>query len=218
MTIAYESVTAKLETGAVNTTDVLSVPGGTDQLYMVAVMLYTSNGTPGTDEVTSVTGGGLTFALVPGTVSCSGRLSQPRCSIWWAWGTPTSPPFTVTVNLANVCRAPAGFHVTVSRISGAKNAAPINGVYSNTNGNNGTCGGGTYDDAPTVDLTISNRDSLAFDVGYPRNDTYSATDADYTEQYFVEHKDGGDASSMGVYTRLDPPTGTDTIAHTIGAV
>jgi hypothetical protein len=53
VTVVFESVTAKLETGAVSTTDVLSVPGGTDQLYIATVFLYTSGGTPGTDEVTS---------------------------------------------------------------------------------------------------------------------------------------------------------------------
>jgi hypothetical protein len=48
--------------------------------------------------------------------------------MWWAWGTPTSPPFTVTVNLANNCRDPAGFHVTISRISGAKNAVAMRSI------------------------------------------------------------------------------------------
>ncbi|MCK5090278.1 MAG: hypothetical protein KAQ88_09880, partial [Hyphomicrobiaceae bacterium] len=214
-TPVFESVTAKLETGAVDTTDVLAVPGGTDQLYLVTTVLYTSNGTPGTDDVTSVTGGGLTFALVPGTVACSGRLSQPRGSVWWAFGSPSS--FTCTVNISAVTRAPAGMHVTVSRISGADNAAPVNGEYGNSNGfsSSPTCGGGTDDATARVDLTISNDNSLAFNVGYPRNDDFVAIDADYTQQYFVEHTDGGDASTMLLTTRSDPPIAVDTIQHTI---
>jgi hypothetical protein len=95
----YESITAQTEALATDTTTVNSVPGGTDQLYLVHINIYTNGGTPGTSEVLSVTGGGLTFALVSGSVSCSGRISQPRQETWWAFGSPST--FNCVVTLDN---------------------------------------------------------------------------------------------------------------------
>lgn len=215
MAIVYESVTAKLETGAVDTTDVTGIPGGTDQFYMAAITLYTSNGTPGTSDVDTLTGGGLTWARVAGSTACSGRISQPRGELWWAFGSPSS--FTLTVDLLDVVRAAAGMHVTVSRISGLANQAPINVDYSNVVADSGgpACSGGSDDDTADLDMTVTNADSMVFNVGYPRNDTYASIDADYTQQYFAAHTDGGDSSTQLVTTRIGGGGPTDSINHVI---
>lgn len=217
MPLVYESVTAKLETGAVDTTDVTGIPGGTDQFYTVGIVLYTSNGTPGTSDVDTLSGGGLTWARVAGSTACSGRLSQPRGELWWAFGSPSS--FTLTVDLLDVVRAAAGMHVTVSRISGAGDNAPINVDYSNLNGDSGgpSCTGGSDDATADLDMTVTDSDSMVFNLGYPRNDTYDTIDADYTQQYFASHNDGGDSSSQLIATRIGGGGPTDSINHVIGS-
>ncbi len=215
MPLVYESVTAKLEAGAVDTTDVTGIPAGTDIFHLVAITLYTSNGTPGTSDVDTLSGGGLTWARVAGSTACSGRISQPRGELWWAFGSPSA--FTLTVDLLDVVRAAAGMHVTVSRISGAANQAPINVDYSNVVADSGgpACSGGSDDDTADLDMTVTNSDSMVFNVGYPRNDTYASIDADYTQQYFAEHTDGGDASTQLVTTRIGGGGPTDSINHVI---
>ncbi len=215
MAIVYESVTAKLETGAVDTTDVTGIPAGSDIFHMVAITLYTSNGTPGTSDVDALSGGGLTWARVAGSTACCGRISQPRGELWWAFGSPSA--FTLTVDLLDVVRDPAGFHVTVSRISGLADQAPINVDYSNLNADSGgpACSGGSDDDTADLDMTVTNADSMVFNVGYPRNDTYASIDADYTQQYFAEHKDGGDSSTQLITTRIGGGGPTDSINHVI---
>ena len=217
MALVYESVTAKLEAGAVDTTDVTGIPGGTNQFYLVAIALYTSNGTPGTSDVDTLSGGGLTWARVSGTTACNGRISQARGELWWAFGSPSS--FTLTVDLTDVVRDPAGFHVTVSRISGAGNQAPINADYSNVNADSGgpACTGGSDNDLPTLDMTVTDSDSMVFNMLQPRNGAMDTVDADYTQQYFVEHKDGGDASTMGIFTRIGGGGPTDEIQHLINS-
>ena len=113
MTIAFESITgAIMTTPAAGSLAVPSVPGGTDQMYVAAVTLYTDGGSPGTTEVDNIAGGGLTWALIAGTESCSGRISQPRQSLWWAFGSPSS--FTATVTFKNNPRE-FGANVSVSR-------------------------------------------------------------------------------------------------------
>jgi len=217
MALVYESVTAKLETGAVDTTDVTGIPGGTAQFYLVGITLYTSNGTPGTSDVDTLSGGGLTWARVANTTACNGRISQARGEFWWAFGSPSS--FTLTVDLLDVVRAAAGFHVTVSRISGAGDQAPINADYSNLNGDSGgpACTGGSDNDLPTLDMTVTDSDSMVFNLVQPRNGTVDTKDADYTEQYLVEHKDGGDSTTQGLYTRIGGGGPTDEIQHLLNS-
>jgi hypothetical protein len=217
MPIAFESTTAQLETTAVSSTVVSSIPGGSNQLYIATIFIYTDGGSPGTSEVSSLSGGGLTWARLSNTVACTGRISQPRGELWWAWGSPSS--FSLTVNYANAVRAGAGSHVVVSRISGAANTAPINDDYSNLNGTSGgpSCSGGSDTDTPTLVMTVTNSNSMVFNAMYPRNGSIDTPDADYTQQYFVSHNDGGDATTMGLFTRLNGGGPTDTIAHLINS-
>ncbi len=217
MPIVFESTTAQLETTAVSSTVVASIPGGSNQLYIATIYIYTDAGTPGTSEVSSVSGGGLTWARLSNTVACTGRISQPRGELWWAWGSPSS--FSLTVNYANAVRAGAGSHVVVSRISGAANTAPINDDYSNLNGTSGgpICTGGSDTDLPTLVMTVTNSNSMVFNTLYPRNGAVDIVDADYTQQYFVSHNSGGDATTMGIYTRTAGGGPTDTIQHDLNS-
>jgi hypothetical protein len=214
-TPTFNEVTAQAEATATNSVVVSSVPGGTDQLYIAVVAFYTNGGTPGTSEVNTMSGGsGLSWSLITGTVGCSGRISQPRTEMWWAYGSPSS--FNLTANLKNTT-LDAGAHVAVSRISGADNSMPINGAYSNTNGGSGACSGGSDNANATISATVTNTNSLMLNQGHPRNSTYDVIDANYSQQYFVENTSGGAASTIGIYTRSNPPTGSHTIAHTVAA-
>jgi hypothetical protein len=217
MALVYESVTSQTETAAVSSTVVASVPGGTDQMYIVGITIYTDGGSPGTSEVSSLSGGGLTWARVSGTVACSGRISQPRGELWWAFGSPSS--FSLTVNYANAVRAGAGSQVTVSRISGAENTAPINGDYGNVNATSGgpSCSGGSDSDQCSIVMTVSNSDSMVLTMEQPRNGSNSSVDADYTEQFFNAHTSGGDASTQGIYTRIGGGGPTDTVLNVLSS-
>jgi len=213
MPLVFESITAKLEAGAVDTTDVTGIPAGVNIFHLVAIAIYTSNGTPGTSDVDTLSGGGLTWARVAGTTACNGRISQGRGELWWAFGSPAA--FTLTVDLTDVVRDAAGLHVTVSRISGAGDVAPINADYSNLNADSGgpSCTGGSDNDLPTLDMTVTDSDSMVLNMLWPRNETVDTFDADYTEEYFVEHTDGGDSTTMGIYTRIGGGGPTDEIQH-----
>ncbi|OGL34733.1 hypothetical protein A3F05_04120, partial [Candidatus Saccharibacteria bacterium RIFCSPHIGHO2_12_FULL_47_17] len=121
------------------------------------------------------------------------------------------------VNLAGTTDV-AGTHVAVIRIDGAANEMPINGEYANTAGDNAVCDGtGTDDTAPTIGATVSNANSLILNSLHPRTEALAniTKDVDYTQQYAVENISGGSASTMVLYSRSNPPTGTDTIAHTL---
>jgi hypothetical protein len=187
MAISYLGETGALMSTAAGTLDVPSIPAGTDVMHICSISMYTGGGSPGTSEVTSVTGGGMTWARISGTIACSGRISQPRGEMWWAFGSPSS--FTATVTFEND-PSDDGAQAVVSRLSGCENTAPINGNHSNSNGTSSpSCGGGTDDTDSEILMTVSNADSMMLISGCPRNKTYSSTDADYTEEYFVENTD-----------------------------
>jgi hypothetical protein len=209
-----QSVTGQIA-GAVGSVTVSSVPAGTDQLYVAVVALYTSGGTPGTSEVSSMSGASLTWSLITGTVGCT-RISQARTEMWWAFGSPAS--FSLTVNLNNTTSS-AGAHVAVVRVSGAANSMPINGEYANINGDQGACGSGTDNSTPTIGATVSNKNSLILNQAYPRNQTdgVSTPDSNYTEQYEVLNISSANSSTIWIGTRANPAVGIETITHSLGS-
>ena len=203
--------------GAVNQVTVNSVPGGTNQLYIAVGHFYiTAAQVPvGNNVISSISGGSLTWAAITGTRGESDRIIQPRVEMWWAYGSPAA--FNLVANLAGTTEL-AGAHVAVARIDGASNEMPINGEYANTEGQNAQGDTtGTDNAAPTIVATVSNANSLILNSLHPRNSALVniTDDADYTREYGVENVSSGNASSIVIYSRSNPPTGTDTIAHTL---
>ncbi len=202
--------------GNVGSVTVSSIPGGIDQLYVAVVALYTDGGTPGTSEVSSMSGANLIWVLITGTVGCT-RITQARTEMWWAFGSPSS--FNLTVNLKNTTGNSAGAHVAVVRVSNAANSMPINGEYANINGDQGACVSGTDNSTLTIGATVSNKNSLILNQAYPRNqaDGVSTPDANYTEQYEVLNISSGNASTIWIGTRANPAVGIETITHSLGS-
>ena len=192
-----------------------SVPGGTNIMYICVIHEYTNSGSPGSSDVSTVVGLSLSWARVAGTVACTGRISQPRGEIWWAYGSPSSGDVTVTLNGA--CNV-NGVQIAVCRISGAANTAPINGCYANSNGaEDPACGGGTDGDPAVQNIEVDYIDSMVVQSFCPRNeDAVDTPDTDYTEELISIWKDGGNSSSIWLYQRTGA-SGTEVITHTIGA-
>lgn len=214
-----QSVTGQIA-GAVSSVTVSSVPGGTNQLYIAVGHFYASATVVpvGTNVISSISGGGLTWAYITGTRGEADRVVAPRTEMWWAYGSPAT--FNLVATLSATLTSTVGAHVAVARIDGALNAMPINGEYANTEGQNAVGDStGTDTTTPSIIATVSNANSLILSSLLPRNNLISGItkDVDYTQKYGVENISGGDASTIVLYSRANPSTGTDTIAHTLSA-
>ncbi|MEK9137182.1 MAG: hypothetical protein AAB393_08670, partial [Bacteroidota bacterium] len=92
------------------------------------------------------------------------------------------------------------------------------GENSNTAGDAAVGDGtGTDNTTPTIGATVSNANSLILNSLHPRNNGLAGItkDVDYTQQYAVTNISSGNASTIVIYSRSNPPTGTDNIAHTL---
>jgi len=127
-------------------TTALTVPTSPN-LYLAAISLSTGT-------VTGVSGGGVTWSIVQ--AQCSGDGTN-RTEVWKAWGTGTATAVTATVS------ASANLAINVTRFAGADATTPIGATTSaNTNGVNGACTGGPTSVTPSVTLTTTTPNSLAF--------------------------------------------------------
>lgn len=190
------------------TVSVTSNGTGTNQLYVVAVAIYSASGSPRT--VSSISGGSLTWNHQK--TQCAGRLGNPSIELWTAYGSPGST-FTATITLS---AAPERASATVSQYSGADSTTPITGTAgSNTNGLNGACSGGTDNSSASLSLTSSIDGSVHFVATHPRHRTITTADADYTQRASVSNVSGGSSANLYIHDRTMSTAGTDSADHTL---
>ena len=209
MAVAHQGT----QTGSISTSSstvtVASNAAGTDSLYLCAINCYGTNSSTPTDVSTVSGGSGLSWAKL--NAGCSGRIQNPHTEIWWAYGSPGTA-FTVTVTMAANCDA---ITASVSRYTGTSASAPVGTAYENTNGLNGTCGGGTDNSTPNLELTSANDNSVLFVVTHTRQIDLATADVTYTERAsVVNDAGGGSGASLHVHEKLLATAGTDNCDHT----
>lgn len=208
MAVARASAHSGGGTAAASIT-VASIPGGADQAYVAFVDVRA-----GTDTITSITGGGLTWTLQGSQPAGRGNHTQ-RC--YTAVGTPSSDPFTLTVNFSD---ATGTRSAVVGRYTGADVAGTPFELYKgrNTNGDSGAGTGGT--DTATADITLvpTQDGSVIVNGASARTTTVSAADADYSQAANADYGAGGERLNLYLFDRALATAASDTISHTLGVV
>ena len=201
MAIAVQST----HTGGGTTTasaTVTGVTGGTDQVYVVGV------GTDDNVDVTSLSGGGLTW--VEEVEQCSGRNFQGM-RVFRAIGSPSG--FTLTVTLGATADSVA---IIVVRLSGVDQASPIDDAQGeNTIGaNDVVCLGGIDNGNPTLTLTSILDASMHINFVASRNRDVIAA-PNYTEEDAVAFGAGANETTVHAHTRVLNPAAADQASFTV---
>ncbi len=180
-----------------------SITGVTNHLYLASVSVK------GNNDITSVTGLGLTWAQV--VEQCSGR-AQTRTEIWQAMGTAS----TGTVTATRSSSSSNGMVISVSRLSNVDTADPIGATgSSNTVGQSGACSGGTDSLSYSTDITTTINDSMVWGAVGIRQRAHTPGTG-YAE--IDEIKSGNSGSTAGVATenKIQTIAGATTVTGTIG--
>jgi len=176
-----------------------TITAAANNLYVIAVTYKT-----GSNSVSSVTGGSLTWSQV--ISQCSGK-NNKRLDIWKAYGSPGSD-FTITVNFSS---SSLDNSVIAARYSGTENTgATEDPVGQNTNGESGSCTGGTNNATTSLTTGSTVPSSMHFVASETGVETISAADTDYTEIANV-----GSSPILYCHQRLKTATGDDTCSHTM---
>lgn len=193
---------------------IAGVGAGANNLYMVSYCCWTDSGSLPAAAISSISGGGLTWSLVPGTVGCSGRLDNNRTEIWRALGSPGGS-FSVTITLNKSARASA----IISRYTGIDLTTPVaGGNYANTNGPVApACGGGSDNTTIVINTTPTLADSAVYVLSQPRHRTIDTPDADYTQRGFVNNVDSGDGANLYAHDFIGAPVATDVCQHALSS-
>ncbi len=195
-----ETVTASQGSGSPLVTP--AIGAGTDQTYVLFIA------TRSNDDVTSVSGGGLTWA--ESIEQCAGR-DQQGIRLWTAQGSPGSS-FTVTINWTDTSSNP--IVAILSRYSGVASFEGITG--ENTNGVLGGCSGGTDND-PTQITVTSTVDGSVHAIGVnSRNDPITSYTAGYTEIVTDQAGSSGDLTILTSYEKGFDPAGSEQFQGTTG--
>ncbi|MFQ5648636.1 MAG: choice-of-anchor D domain-containing protein, partial [bacterium] len=164
------------------------ISGVAGHLYLAAITSKPNEG------VLDVTGLGLTWQQVD--FQCGGRKAT-SVSIWQAMGSPGAAG-VVTATLAG---APENSAITVVRYSGADPINPTGSMVSgNTNGEDGTCGGGLDNSAYSFNLTTSGNGSLIFGAIAMRNRRHTPG-PDYFERKEFAQGSGGGTAGLAIVER-----------------
>ncbi|MHC4428773.1 MAG: hypothetical protein ACYS0D_09280 [Planctomycetota bacterium] len=195
----HETTTAAQEGGT--PLMVNGIQPGADQTYVLFVA------TRKNDDVTSVTGGGLTWT--ERKEQCAGR-DQQGIRVWTAKGSPGAV-FNVTINWVDSNSYP--IVAIVTRYSGVGAVQDPQG--ENTNGPNGACSNGPDDDTALLTLT-STSDNSVHAVGVnSRNHPIIAYTGTYTQTGTDGIGDGGDETTLYTFDRTLATAGADAFSATI---
>lgn len=194
---------------AASSITVASIAGGADQAYVAFIDVRAA-----TDTISSVSGGGLTWVF-RGTQPAGRNNHAQHC--YTAVGTPSSDPFTLTVNFSD---ATGTRSAVVGRYTGADIAGTPFELYKgrNTNGDSGASTGGT--DTATADITLvpTQDGSVIVNGASARSTTVSAADADYSQAANADFGAGGERLNLYLFDRALATAASDTISHTLGVV
>ncbi len=181
--VVFEEIqTGSAESGlTVTTSTVLSAFSG--HLYLAAIS------TVDHEPVISVSGLGLTWTLLES--QCSGR-NKTGVEVWMAQGSPTGNE-AVTATFAN---DPTNALITVARYSGVSAADPIGvTVRGNTNGEEGSCSGGSDNSSYNLSLTPESTGTMIVALVATRTKT-NTPGSGYTEQ--AETTVGSSGNKIGL--------------------
>jgi photosystem II stability/assembly factor-like uncharacterized protein len=178
-----------------------AILGGTSQTYVLSIATRTNR------DVTSVTGGGLTWT--ERVEQCAGR-AQQGIRLWTAQGSPGSS-FQVTINFTEG----KALSAVLSRYSGVDTFEDP--VGHNTNGENGICSGGIDDPNAELTLTSTVNGSVHVVAVNHRNNTVSSYSAPYAQAGTESQSSGGEGTNLTTYDRTLDPSAMDTFQATIGA-
>jgi hypothetical protein len=184
---------------------VVSIPAGTDRLYIATVGTKS-----GAALVDTVVGGSLTWNLIKS--QCSGR-NQTRITSYYAIGSPSS--FTCTMSLDAESQ---GIAMVVDVYDGADTIAPvINGTGKNTVGLNDTvCDGGSDNGSPNVQFTVGTPStSFGYTASNVRNKSLTP-DGEYTQRGTAVGGSGGGQSQVDA-NENSSPSASESADHSCGS-
>ncbi len=199
--ITFQSVTAGSATTATQLT-IASVPGGTDQAYMVTIV---------SDEnvdVTSVSGGSLTW--FEDDEQCASVSGGGNAYIYRAIGSPST--FTLTIDVASATTIIAH----ANRYTGHDTTTPTEDpTGENTNGEDGACSGGTNNSNLQVTSGSTNANSMHVVASSTTIRTITTPDSDYTERATTAAGSGGGQARLYTHDFIKSATGDDQVNHTL---
>ncbi len=179
-----------------------AIPGGTNQTYVLLIA------TRDNDDVTSVTGGGLTWTEL--VEQCSGR-EQQGIRLWTTQGSPGS---SFEVNISWI--ATDSDHPIVAVLTRYSGVGSLEDpIGENTNGESGECDDGDDTDTPqlTLDSTIAGSVHL---IGVDsRKDPVISYSPGYAQITSIVEGSGGDKTRLTTFERAFDPAATDTFQATI---
>jgi hypothetical protein len=178
-----------------------AIPGGTDQTYGLFIA------TRSNDDVTTVTGGGLTWSEQ--IEQCSGR-EQQGIRLWTAVGSPGAA-FTVTITYVDDPDHP--IVAILSRYSGVGSLQDPTG--ENSNGESGACADGVDNDSPQLTLTSTTNDSVHVIGLNHRNEDVLSYSVSYAQIATDGNGTSGDETRMTTYDQTFNPAATDQFQATI---
>ncbi|NIR51353.1 choice-of-anchor D domain-containing protein [candidate division KSB1 bacterium] len=176
---------------SVTTNNPLAAEPGNLYLASIATKPYT--------QANSVSGLGLQWTLL--RTQCAGR-KQTGVEVWMAQGNPN--PGTVTATLND---APRNSVITVARYAGADFANPIGNIVSgNTNGENGTCSGGSDSNAYNFNISTSVNHANVFAAIAMRNKKHTPGTTYSERSEFLQGSGGAAASAANMDRPVSTPT------------
>lgn len=188
-TVAHEETQNGATTGAVNIISA-SLAGGTNQLYLVSISRNAGN------NITAVTGGGLTFMPLHQNLTGGGR----SLDVWYAFGNPTAGVITASMSSST------NGHISVSRFSGVHPTTPIEDHDTAT-------GTGTAVTGPTVSGTNLGKSILAVS----HEAASASAGAGYTERSDQTNGSGGNTDSLATESKPLTSTGGETGTMTLAS-
>jgi hypothetical protein len=196
-----ETVTASQEGGSPLLLPVIL--GGTDQTYVLFIATRDNN------DVTGVTGGGLTWTEQ--VEQCSGR-EQQGIRLWTAQCS-FGPAFEVTITWNDDGSEP--IVAVLSRYSGVGSLEDSTG--ENTIGAGGACDNGDDTDSPRLTLTSTTAGSVHLIGVNSRKDPIESHSPGYTEITSVVEGSSGDKTILTTYEQTFDPAATDSFQAAIGS-
>ncbi len=183
-------------TNAVSVTST-TVSAATDHLYLASIAIRPLA------SVTGVSGLGLSWQRIK--AQCAGR-GQTTLEVWRAIGTPSAGGAVTAIFSTTVSSAA----ISVTRYSGVNPASPVGSIISgNTQGPDGTCGGGTDSPAYLFDMQTSSDGAVVFGAAAMRNRRHQPG-AQYTEQTEIAAGSGGGTAGLATQDRTVASAGAVT--------
>ena len=189
--VVYEETQTGGSSGSIEVSTAAPLTAVSGNLYVASVASKKNT------EVTAVSGFGLSWTEV--TTQCAGR-NQTGVSVWVGEGTPSGDGI-VTAMFAT---EPSNAMIAVSRYSGADGINPIGAVVSgNTNGELGSCSGGSDNGDYSFDLNVASNGAMVYAAAARRHKTHTPG-AGYTERVDDGVGDGGSVAGLAVMDQAIP--------------